>query len=211
MLATNRPTAIAVPPNELAQYIQEQADSKTALPTSLFKAFVPCSIQVIERIGVSKRGGTPYLVYRTQFGRCCTFLSKAGFLQSLSTLLSINEHQPVDAKAMRVGEWGGVYVTTTNGERYIPRAELFAFLIRLNQVGLDRLQVKLEIEGAMVHNQKQGTTYRISASECGCNDILYRHLSCKHQIAAAIYLQVDGWGSLKQYLGVARPLVLNNC
>lgn len=208
MVTTNRRVSIAPQPNEqviaqsgLAQYIQNQADGiAPELPTSVFKAFVPCEIQAIERIGVSKRGSTPYLVYRTKFGKCCTFLSKAGFLQALSTLLGIKEQQPVVAIAYQLGDFGGVKVTSNSGDRYITRAELFSFLIRLNRVGLDGLQVRLQFDGAIVQNPQKGTTYRISVSGCGCNDILYRHSSCKHQIAAYIYLKAEGWGSLNQYI-----------
>jgi hypothetical protein len=42
-----------------------------------------------------------------------------------------------------------------------------------------------------VPSSTPGLTYRVTASDCDCNDRAYRGTRCKHMLAAALHAQYD--------------------
>lgn len=181
--------------SELEQYCSRQAE--TVVP-EIF-TLVPCDIRV-ERVGFSKRGKTPYLIYKTKHGRCCTFVSKAKFFKVLLTLLGCKGSSNLDILSADISEWGGINVHTDDGKLYIPSCEVAAFLSRYNQAAVEVLAADLTETGATVYNPSQKSTAAITKRGCNCEDVLYQQSMCKHQIAAQLRLQLDGWRSLEEYL-----------
>lgn len=179
---------------ELNHYLQAQAIAPE-LPT-----LVSVDIRV-ERIGATKRNNVPYIVYTTKHGRCCTFVSKAKFLQALRTLLGCKGCGHLDIVGQEVSEFGGLNFYTKDSKLYFPRPEVAAFFSRYNRVALERLHVEVTSRGATVHNLTKNTTATVTVSGCDCEDTLYNGNGiCKHRIAAELWLSSQGWRSLQEYV-----------
>lgn len=165
---------------------------------SLFKAIVPCPIQ-IERLGIVKRTNTPYIVYRTPYGRGCTFIARKYLIQSLLSLLGIGDRPEEPITQISIRDYR---LSVEQGETFytLPDAEVFAYLERQNQAAIEALQVKLLPEQILVWNPLNGNIHQVKLEGCSCNDTLYRQSFCKHRVAAHLYLRNQGWGSLGTYL-----------
>jgi hypothetical protein len=186
--AQQSPDEIVVPYTGIASKSQQSPD----LPV------VKCHIR-IEKIGVTKRGNTPYIVYHTKSGKCCTFLSREYFWQSLLNLFGIKQQRFDSVTGFAVSE---LSVGLLEGEKRhsIAGDELRAFLARQNQMALDGLQVRLEEKKVSVWNPASRRLHVVTSQGCNCEDAMYSKQICKHQIAAQWHLQKLGWGLLEQYL-----------
>lgn len=181
---------VAIAARELEQYLEKQAE---AIAPEIF-TLVPCDIRV-ERVGFTKRGNTPYLIYKTKHGRCCTFVSKAKFFKVLRTLLGCKGYSKLDILGADISEWGGINLHTDDGKLYFASTEVVAFLSRYNRAAVEGLTVDLTDSGATVYNPSKKTTAAITKCGCNCEDVLYHESICKHQIALisnAEYLSSQG-------------------
>ncbi|WP_254568852.1 hypothetical protein [Oscillatoria sp. HE19RPO] len=170
---------------------------------SLDKAIVSCPIE-IERLGVVKRTNTPYIVYRTPYGRGCTFIARKYLIQSLLSLLGIRDRPGEPITQIGISEYR---LTVQQGETLytLPDREVFDYLERQNQGAIEELQVKLLPQQILVWNPLNGHINPVNPDGCSCNDILYRQSFCKHRIAAHLYLRNQGWGSLGTYFKPNEP------
>ncbi|MCU0516304.1 MAG: hypothetical protein MUC60_05430 [Oscillatoria sp. Prado101] len=186
--AQQSPEEIVVPYAGVASKSEQSPD----------KPVVKCHIR-IEKIGVSKRGNTPYIVYHTKYGKCCTFLSREYFWQSLLNLFGIKQQRFDSVTGFAVSE---LSVGLLEGEKRhsIAGDELRAFLARQNQMALDGLEVRLEQKKVSVWNRTSRRLHEVTSQGCNCEDAVYNKQICKHQIAAQWHLQKLGWGLLDQYL-----------
>jgi hypothetical protein len=188
--AQQSPEEIVVPYTGIASKSEQSPD----------KPVVKCHIR-IEKIGVTKRGNTPYIVYHTKSGKCCTFLSREYFWQSLLNLFGIKQQRFDSVTGFAVSE---LSVGLLEGEKRhsIAGDELRAFLARQNQMALDGLQVRLEEKKVSVWNPASRRLHVVTSQGCNCEDAMYSKQICKHQIAAQWHLQKLGWGSLEGYLAL---------
>ncbi|WP_155968205.1 hypothetical protein [Kamptonema formosum] len=188
--AQQSPEEIVVPYAGVASKSEQSPD----------KPVVKCHIR-IEKIGVTKRGNTPYIVYHTQYGKCCTFLSREYFWQSLFNLLGIKQQRFDRVTGFAVSESS---VALLEGEKRhsIAGDELRAFLARQNQMALDGLEVRLQEGKVSVWNRASRRLHVVTAQGCNCEDAMYSKQICKHQIAAQWHLQKLGWGLLEGYLAL---------
>lgn len=159
---------------------------------------VPCDIQ-IERVGLTKRGNTPYIVYVTAKGRCCTFVSRSKFHEVMLALFGIQKRPAGKILGFEIEEFG-INFNTEAGKYFVPESETRMFLERYNRVGLEGLKVTTLSTGVLVKNPSTRTSARVTKSGCNCEDRKYRTVICKHRIATHLYMQAVGWGSLEQYL-----------
>lgn len=182
----------------------ELTPSKTAskrLPQrgkqSLDKAIVSCPIQ-IERLGVVKRTNTPYIVYRTPYGRGCTFIARKYLIQSLLSLLGIRDRPGEPITGISISDYR---LRVQQGETHytLPDREVFDYLERQNQAAIEELQVKLLPEQILVWNPLNGHINEIKPDGCSCDESSDPQSFCKHQVAAHLYLRNQGWGSLGIY------------
>ncbi len=164
---------------------------------SLDKAIVPCPI-AIERLGIVKRTNTPYIVYRTPYGRGCTFISRKYLIQSLLSLLGMNDRQGEKITSIGISQYR---LTVQEGETAysIPDSELFDYLERQNQAAIEDLQVKLLGDQILIWNPHNGQISPVNRDGCSCRNPDDHSSFCKHQIAAHLYLQNQGLGSLVTY------------
>jgi hypothetical protein len=164
---------------------------------SLDKAIVSCPIE-IERLGVVKRTNTPYIVYRTPYGRGCTFIARKYLIQSLLSLLGIRDRPGEPITGISISDYR---LTVQQGDTLYTLAdrEVFDYLERQNQAALEELQVKLLPQQILVWNPLNGHINQVNPDGCSCNDTLYRQSFCQHRIAAHLYLRNQGWGSLETY------------
>ncbi|MBW4495852.1 MAG: hypothetical protein KME26_22800 [Oscillatoria princeps RMCB-10] len=188
--AQQSPEEIVVPYAGVASKSEQSPD----------KPVVKCHIR-IEKIGVTKRGNTPYIVYHTQYGKCCTFLSREYFWQSLLNLFGIKQQRFDSVTGFAVTESS---VALLEGEKRhtIAGDELRAFLARQNQMALDGLEVTLEQKKVSVWNPASRRVHVVTSQGCNCEDAMYSKQICKHQIAAHLHLQKLGWGLLEGYLAL---------
>lgn len=164
---------------------------------SLDKAIVPCPIQ-IERLGIVKRTNTPYIVYRTPYGRGCTFIARKYLIQSLLSLLGIRDRPGEPITGISISEYR---LTVEQGETLytLPDREVFDYLERQNQAAIEELQVKLLPEQILVWNPLNGHINELQPDGCSCDETSDPQSFCKHQVAAHLYLRSQGWGSLRNY------------
>lgn len=165
---------------------------------AIAKPLVPCQIS-IERIGTVQRTNTPYIVYRTPYGRCCTFVSRRYLMQSLFNLLSITHDWTIELTAIAIAQ-SRVTVKAGDTRHSIADREVLNYLERQNQAACDRLQVNLLDRRIIVWNPNSNNIAEVMQRGCTCNDIAYHQSYCKHRIAAHLYLQQCGWESLRDYL-----------
>lgn len=164
----------------------------------LFENLVPKDIK-IEKLKAIGKGKIPLLVYTTAKGRCSTLLSKAQFLNCLESLLTIKKQKATQVSNYEIRDFG-VAIETENGNYFVINAEIQTFLERYNRVSLESLEVELTGISAVVRNGIKGTVKEVNKFGCNCADTIYRQTICKHQIAAHLYLNKLGWGSLGEYL-----------
>ncbi len=165
---------------------------------SINQPLVNCPILRIERIGVTQRGNTPYIVYYTEYGRCCTFVSRQYFWQSLFNLCGIKNTGIARITGYGIRETS---IAVLEGEeRYsFPTVEMRAFLARQNQMALDRLTVQVAEGRIFVSNPVSQQVREVTSQSCNCDDKLCNPCFCKHRIAAYLHLRGLGWGSLQDY------------
>ena len=187
----------------------QQASAKKRLPAkgkqSIENPLVRCQIQ-IERIGVVRRTNTPYIVYRTQYGRCCTFVSRQYLMQSLFNLLGLKRRNPSKITGFQIENYS---ITAREGnKRYaLDLFEVRVYLARQNQAAVDGLTLKLlDGNNLSVYNPSSKQEQEILPLGCTCSDRLYNQSYCKHRIAAQLSLQKLGWGSLHQYWSADRAV-----
>ncbi|MEB3828341.1 hypothetical protein [Phormidium sp. CCY1219] len=164
---------------------------------SIHKPLVRCQI-TIERIGVIKHSRTPYIVYTTQYGRCCTFVSRKYFTDSLFHLMGIKYDRVGTIKSVGLSQFS---ITVRQGKNFhrVSNLEVREYLARQNQVALDRLQVKLVGSKIIVWNPNSGTTSEVTHQGCTCSDTAHHDSFCKHRLAAHFYLTQRRLGSLHTY------------
>ncbi|MCT7985593.1 hypothetical protein NG796_20175 [Laspinema sp. A4] len=164
---------------------------------SLDKAIVSCPIQ-IERLGIVKRTNTPYIVYRTPYGRGCTFIARKYLIQSLLSLLGIRDRLGESITGISISEYR---LTVQQGETLytLPDREVFDYLERQNQAAIEELQVKLLGNQILVWNPLNGNINEIKPDGCSCYQTSDPQSFCKHQVAAHLSLRNQGWGSLGLY------------
>ncbi|NER07660.1 MAG: hypothetical protein F6K17_36405 [Okeania sp. SIO3C4] len=165
---------------------------------SEIQPLVPLEIKIesVKTVGVSN---TPQIIYSTSKGRCSTFLSKVQFLNCLLCFLQIKQRNIGKIKSYNF-QGSGININTENGKYLIVYTELQAFLERYNRAALEKLEVELTAISAVVRNPMKGTVAEVNNIGCTCADMIYRRTICKHQIAAQLHLQSNGWGSLTEYL-----------
>ncbi len=164
---------------------------------SLDKAIVSCPIE-IERLGVVKRTNTPYIVYRTPYGRGCTFIARKYLIQSLLSLLGIRDRPREPITGISISDY---CLTVQQGENLytLPDREVFDYLERQNQAAIEALQVKLLPQQILVWNPLNGHINEIKPDGCSCSETSDPQSFCKHQVAAHLYLRNQGWGALGIY------------
>lgn len=188
---------------ELSPLLQQPSPNKVSkrLPAkgkqSLESPLVPCQIR-IERIGVVRRTNTPYIVYRTQYGRCCTFVSRQYLMQSLFNLLGLKRRSPSKITGFEIENYN---ITAREGDKLykLNPFELRVYLARQNQAAVDGLVLELLDGNLSVYNPSSKQQQQILPLGCTCSDRLYNQCYCKHRIAAQLSLQKLGLGSLHQY------------
>jgi|GEM_PF-6238414 hypothetical protein len=176
----------------------DSTDSTGSPFVPLAKPLVACDIR-IERVGLTKGGKTPYIVYVTAKGRCCTFVSHSKFHEVMQTLLGIQKHPSGKILGFEIERFG-INFNTDAGKYFVSELETWMFLERYNRVGLEGLKVTTLGNGALVKNPSTNTTARVTERGCNCEDSKYRNVICKHRIATHLYMQAEGWGSLEKYL-----------
>ncbi|HIK28378.1 MAG: hypothetical protein N3E45_00845 [Oscillatoriaceae bacterium SKW80] len=167
------------------------------------KPLVNCQILRIERIGITQRGNTPYIVYHTEYGRCCTFISRQYFWQSLLNLCGIKNQGIKRITAYGIRE-SSITVLEEKTRYSFPAAEMRAFLARQNQMALERLTVDIVEEKILVSNPVSQQVHEVTSQGCNCNDRIGNPCICKHRIAAYLYLRGLGWGCLQDYFRLGR-------
>lgn len=166
--------------------------------TSEIQPLVPLEIKIysVKAVGASQ---TPQIVYSTSNGRCSTFLSKAQFMNCLVCLLQIKQHNYGKIISYQLHN-KGINLVTNNGSYFFVSSQIQDFLERYNRAILEKLEVELTAISAVVRNPIKGTVAEVNNMGCNCADMIYRHTICKHQIASQLYLQLNGWSSLGEYL-----------
>ncbi|AFY82221.1 hypothetical protein [Oscillatoria acuminata] len=164
---------------------------------SLDKAIVSCPIE-IERLGIVKRTNTPYIVYRTPYGRGCTFIARKYLIQSLLSLLGIRDRPGEPITGISISEYR---LTVQQGETLytLGDREVFDYLERQNQAAIEALQVKLLPQQILVWNSLNGHINEVNPEGCSCYETSDPQSFCKHQVAAHLYLRNQGWGALAIY------------
>ncbi|MCT7996366.1 hypothetical protein [Laspinema olomoucense] len=183
---------LELPPSKLASKRLPQRGKQ-----SLDKAIVSCPIE-IERLGIVKRTNTPYIVYRTPYGRGCTFIARKYLIQSLLSLLGICDRPGEPITGVSISEYR---LTVQQGENLytLPDREVFDYLERQNQAAIEELQVKLLPQQILVWNPLNGNINEVKSDGCSCYETAAPRSVCKHQVAAHLYLRSQGWGSLGIY------------
>ena len=176
----------------------DSTDSTGSPIVPLAHPLVTCDIR-IERVGLTKGGNTPYIVYVTAKGRCCTFVSHSKLHEVMQILLGIEKHPSGKILGFEIERFG-INFNTEAGKYFVSEIETRMFLERYNRVGLEGLQVTTSGTGTLVKNPSTNTSARVTERGCNCEDSKYRNVICKHRIATHLYLQAVGWGSLEQYL-----------
>lgn len=132
--------------------------SKAILP--LLKPIARVSI-VVEKIGFTRNASnTPYIVYRVNDRRCCTFVKRRWFFECVQLLLLIKDGIEPKIRSIRSTSDFGISILTTESRRYITRSYLNKFFTSLNSVAVN---------------------HTVPDSECGCDDLFNL---CPHRIAA---------------------------
>ncbi len=146
----------AIASNELHCYLESQV--KAITPE--LKPIVPTSIKV-ERVGFTRNASnTPYLVYRVNGRRCCTFVKRRWFFECVQLLLKLKDGVEAKIRAITSSLHFGLSLITTETRQYIPSSYVNKFFTSLNQAALTRI---------------------VPHSECNCNDLFNL---CPHRIAA---------------------------
>lgn len=164
---------------------------------SLDQPIVSCAIQ-IERLGIVKRTNTPYIVYRTPYGRGCTFIARKYLVQSLLSLFGMRDRRDANITMIRLDD---DRLTVQEGERLytLPDAELFTYLEQQNQAAIEELQVNRLETQILVWHPLTGAIHQVNSEGCSCQEMSSPQSFCKHQVAAHLYLRNRGWGSLGVY------------
>ncbi len=164
---------------------------------SLDKAIVSCPIE-IERLGIVKRTNTPYIVYRTPYGRGCTFIARKYLIQSLLSLLGIRDRPGESITGISIRDYR---LSVQQGETLytLGDRQVFDYLERQNQAAIEMLQVKLLGQQILVWNPLNGHINELKPDGCSCYKNSDAQFFCKHQVAAHLYLRNHRCGSLGLY------------
>jgi len=139
---------------ELNSYLQAQANAIAPKITPLVRS----SIEV-ERIGFTRNASsTPYMVYKIDGRRCCTFIKRRTFFDLVRVLLKLKYSIVDRIRSLTSSEYFGLSVVTNERQKYIPSAYLSKFFERYNQVALEQTKPQ----------------------QCDCNDL---YDMCLHSIA----------------------------
>lgn len=129
-----------------------QSDSKaiaSSLKTSLkfpvnvivplLKPIVPTLIEV-ERVGFTKNASnTPYVVYRINDRRCCTFVKRRWFFACVQLLLKLKDGIEAKIRNIRSSSDFGLIILTQENRQYIPSSYVNQFFTWLNCVTVERM------------------------------------------------------------------------
>ena len=111
--------------------------SKPIIP--LLKPLVPTLIEV-ERVGFTRNASnTPYLVYRINDRRCCTFVKRRWLFTCVQLLLKLKDG--IEAKIRKISSSSdfGLFVLTQETREYIPGSYVKKFFTWLNCVVVERI------------------------------------------------------------------------
>lgn len=79
------------------------------------KPIVKATIEVT-RVGFTRNASaTPYIVYKVNNRKCCTFVKKIWFLQLVQMLLKVDKRIDDQIRSIISTEWWGLKITTTAG------------------------------------------------------------------------------------------------
>lgn len=125
---------------------------------------VPRAI-VVERFGFTRNSSnTPYIVYKVNGRRCCTFVKRKFFTSLIQKLLKIKYGITEKLTSIKKSEYGGINFKAAHIADYIPDVYVNIFLARYNQV-------------ALAHTPMQ------SVRTCECLDMFDM---CVHQVASVL-------------------------
>lgn len=154
----NQSNPIAIAQRDLYSYLTRQSNAIAPL----LKPIVPTSIEV-ERVGFTRNASnTPYIVYRVNDRRCCTFVKRRWFFECIQMLLFLKDG--IEAKIRTISSLPdfGLSLLTYENRKHIPSSYVNKFFTSLNFVAVERITPQ---------------------PECGCNDLFNL---CPHRIAAYI-------------------------
>ncbi len=130
--------------------------SKVIVP--LLAPLVPTLIEV-ERVGFTKNASnTPYVVYRINNRRCCTFVKRRWFFACVQLLLKLKDGIEAKIRNIRSSSDFGLIVLTLETRQYIPGSYVKKFFTWLNCVLVERI-----VEQPLGRNHFGIYPYRIAA------------------------------------------------
>lgn len=113
-----------------------QLKSQVAALVFELKPLVAKTIELV-RVGFTRNASnTPYIVYKVNNKRCCTFIKRKFFTDLVAKLLKLKYGVQEPLRSIRANDFGGLNVKTTLSEIYIPRIYINKFLERYNQIAL---------------------------------------------------------------------------
>ena len=108
-------------------------------PAPQIKPIVPTEI-IVERIGFTQNASkTPYIVYRVNDRRCCTFVKRRWFYLCMRLLLKIKNGVEATICSVSTAKDLGLFVLTQDNRPYISSSYINKFFTILNSVAVKRL------------------------------------------------------------------------
>lgn len=113
-------------------------------PAPHIKPILPTEI-IVERIGFTQNASnTPYIVYRVNDRRCCTFVKRSWFFECMRLLLKIKDGVEAKIRSVRTLKDLGLLVLTQSNRPYIPSSYVNKFFTILNSVAVKRIMQQPE-------------------------------------------------------------------
>jgi len=157
MYLTSDTQAIAT--NELYCHLESQVNA--IAPDH--QPIIPADIQVV-KVGTTRNAScTPYVVYKVNGRRCCTFIKRKLFHKLVKLLVKVHLDIIRPLRSITTNEWGGITVKIDLKTETIPSAHVNKFFT--------------------LYNQSAITTYELRITNCDC-DRLFGF--CQHDIATAL-------------------------
>lgn len=124
----NQSSSKAIAQTDLNSYLAQQNNAIAPL----LKPIVPKSITV-ERVGFTRNASnTPYIVYRVNDRRCCTFVKRRWFFQCVQLLLKLKDGIEARIRTISSSPDLGLSLKTTEERQYIPSSYVNKFFTALN-------------------------------------------------------------------------------
>ena len=138
----NQSDSFAIAQGKLYSQLTQKNNSFTVL----LKPIVPVSIEV-ERVSFTKNASNmPYIVYRVNNRRCCTFVKRCWFFHWVQLLLKLKYGIGIRIRSISAGSDFGLWLKIIEDRQHIPSSFVNKFFTALNSTLLTSSPRRLTAE-----------------------------------------------------------------